>query len=83
MSTVSKKFDPAYPTLVYDELTGKPNGHYEGITVLDALAIKAMQAIIMHHVQQAGSYPALSKMSYDIAEAMYAEKMERQSKNKN
>jgi len=47
MSTKSTKHnDPAFPTLVYDEKSGMPNGHYEGITLRDYFAAKAMQAII-------------------------------------
>lgn len=37
--------DPAMPTLIYDNYSGKPNGHYEGLTKLEAFTKAAMQGL--------------------------------------
>lgn len=82
MSTKSKKFDPAYPTLIYNEYSGEPNGHFEGVTLLDAFAMSVLNGLYASVPDRAtkDSPEYWADTAYDIAEAMYAEKMKRQYK---
>lgn len=43
---VDKGNDPAYPTLLYDEPSGRPNSHRLGLTKREMFAMAAMQGIV-------------------------------------
>lgn len=70
----------AYPTLFYDQASGKPNGHDAGMTLRDYFANSAMQGFVsdremymaMMHDRTLGvsadDYIAIQ--SYNLADAM-------------
>lgn len=38
--------DPAFPTQLYNEISGKPNGFREGLSIRAELAARAMQGLL-------------------------------------
>lgn len=47
IKTVTEKGnDPAYPTLLYDDNSGRPTGHRLGLTKREMFAMAAMQGIM-------------------------------------
>lgn len=81
MSYESKKLDPAFPTETYNPANGTLNGHYKGVTVLDAFAMNAIQGLYAADPERASkdSPGYWAEWAYDIAEAMYVEKIKRES----
>jgi len=68
----------AFPTLIYNQTTGEPNGHEKGMTLRDYFAAKAMQSIIRkYNGTKSDAFDfddddetAVAVYSYSIADAM-------------
>lgn len=82
MSYESTKLDPAYPTEPYNPSNSNLSGHYKGVTVLDVFAMNALQGLYAADPERASkdSPKYWAEWAYDIAEAMYEEKVKRQTR---
>lgn len=48
METQKPKNPKAFPTLLYNEVSGEPNGHEQGMTLRDYFANSAMQKCVSY-----------------------------------
>jgi len=80
MNTQNKKLEPAFPTPMFEE--GKYlSGHYMGVTVLDVFAMHVLSGLYASNEERASkdSPDYWAETAYDIAEAMYKEKIRREN----
>lgn len=71
--------DPAYPTLIYEEKSGKPIAHREGLTKREMFAMAAMQGLVSGypdsekvngHYIPASSYSGMMKEAVELADEL-------------
>jgi hypothetical protein len=62
---------PASPTLLYDETSGKPNGHRSGFTKLELASLMIAQSIAIDFTPNQDEY--LSERCVEIAKAVLEE----------
>ncbi len=72
---MTKANEPANPTLTYNVTTGKPDGHYLGLTKRELFAAKAMQGLIsreygMRQVERES--PTVAELAVKMADALIA-----------
>lgn len=59
---------PAFPTLLYNEVNGQPNGHRQGLTKREHFAAMAMNIAVQHWYNH--PIPELCERSISIADEM-------------
>ena len=74
MDETKKPNNPiAFPTLIYNQTTGEPNGHEKGMTLRDYFANSAMSEVpltISQRIASDSDYDEWAKKCYKRADAM-------------